>query len=121
MYDSLSEALGEEVTPETPAELLRKHAQRVGAEVDPKLGHGKLVEDLWEHLVGDQLYAPTFVRDFPIETSPLTRQHRSIPGVAEKWDLYVRGFELAHRVLRAGRPGRGAGAADRAVTARRRR
>jgi lysyl-tRNA synthetase class 2 len=35
------------------------------------------------------------VRDFPIETSPLTRQHRSVPGVAEKWDLYVRGFELA--------------------------
>jgi lysyl-tRNA synthetase class 2 len=35
------------------------------------------------------------VRDFPVETSPLTRQHRSIDGVAEKWDLYVRGFELA--------------------------
>ena len=95
MYESLSEALGEEVTPETPAELLRKHAQRVGAELDPKLGHGKLVEELWEHLVSGQLHAPTFVRDFPIETSPLTRQHRSIPGVAEKWDLYVRGFELA--------------------------
>lgn len=36
-----------------------------------------------------------FVRDFPVETSPLTRQHRSIAGVTEKWDLYVRGFELA--------------------------
>ena len=95
MYESLSEALGEEVTPETPVELLRKHAQRVGAELDPKLGHGKLIEELWEHLVSGQLYAPTFVRDFPVETSPLTRQHRSIPGVAEKWDLYVRGFELA--------------------------
>ena len=35
------------------------------------------------------------MRDFPVETSPLTREHRSIPGVAEKWDLYVRGFELA--------------------------
>ncbi|MFI9810528.1 lysine--tRNA ligase [Saccharothrix variisporea] len=95
MYGSLSEAVGEDVTPETPAEHLRKLADRHGLETDPKLGHGKLVEELWEHLVGDHLHAPTFVRDFPVETSPLTRQHRTEPGVAEKWDLYVRGFELA--------------------------
>jgi lysyl-tRNA synthetase class 2 len=95
MYPSLSAALGVEVTPETPADLLHKHADDLGLELDPKLTHGKLVEELWEHLVGDKLHEPTFVRDFPVETSPLTRQHRSIPGVAEKWDLYVRGFELA--------------------------
>ncbi len=58
-------------------------------------GHGKLVEELWEHTVGDKLWAPTFVRDFPVETTPLTRPHRSIDGVTEKWDLYVRNFELA--------------------------
>ncbi len=62
-------------------------------EVTP--GHGKLVEELWEHAVGSTLTAPTFVKDFPVETTPLTRQHRSIPGVTEKWDLYVRGIELA--------------------------
>lgn len=95
MYGSLSEALGEEVTPETPAETLHAYAKQHELDVDPKLTHGKLVEELWEHLVGDHLYAPTFVRDFPIETSPLTRQHRNDPNVAEKWDLYVRGFELA--------------------------
>lgn len=95
MYDSLSEALDAEVTPETSREILRKHAETRGIELAPGLGHGKLVEELWEHLVGDHLVAPTFVRDFPVETSPLTRQHRSRPGVAEKWDLYVRGFELA--------------------------
>jgi lysyl-tRNA synthetase, class II len=94
MYGSLSEALGEEVTPETSAEDLRKYAERVELEVDPGLGHGKLVEELWEHLIGAGLTAPTFVRDFPVETSPLTRQHRDTPGVAEKWDLYLRGFEL---------------------------
>ncbi|WP_436502173.1 lysine--tRNA ligase [Actinokineospora sp. HUAS TT18] len=95
MYGSLSEALGEEISPETSADVLRKHAVRLELKVDRKLGHGKLVEELWEHLVGDHLFAPTFVRDFPVETSPLTRQHRSVAGVAEKWDLYVRGFELA--------------------------
>jgi lysyl-tRNA synthetase class 2 len=95
MYGSLSEALDSEITPETPAELLRKHADERGLETDPKLGHGKLVEELWEHLIGRHLHAPTFVRDFPVETSPLTREHRDTPGLAEKWDLYVRGFELA--------------------------
>ncbi|CAL99757.1 lysine--tRNA ligase [Saccharopolyspora erythraea] len=95
MYGSLSEALDSEITPETPVEVLRKHADSVGLQTDPAHGHGKLVEELWEHLVGDHLYAPTFVRDFPLETAPLTRQHRSEPGVAEKWDLYTRGFELA--------------------------
>ncbi|WP_230423229.1 lysine--tRNA ligase [Prauserella cavernicola] len=95
MYGSLSDALGEEVTPETTVEKLRSFAQARGLETDPKLGHGKLVEELWEYLVGDHLHAPTFVRDFPVETSPLTRQHRTQDGVAEKWDLYVRGFELA--------------------------
>ncbi|WP_240675619.1 lysine--tRNA ligase [Cellulomonas endophytica] len=96
MYGSLSSALGEEVTPETSVATLQAHADRLDVEVDPRrLSHGKLVERLWEHLVGDGLHAPTFVRDFPVETSPLTRAHRRTPGLVEKWDLYVRGFELA--------------------------
>lgn len=95
MYESLSEAVGAEITPETTVEMLRKYADAHGMSADPKHGHGKLVEGLWEHLIGDHLVAPTFVRDFPVETSPLTRAHRTKPGVVEKWDLYVRGFELA--------------------------
>jgi lysyl-tRNA synthetase class 2 len=96
MYESLSEALGEQVTTETPVEHLQAHADRLDLVVDvAHRSHGKLVEQLWEHLVGDHLVAPTFVRDFPVETTPLTRQHRSSPGVTEKWDLYVRGLELA--------------------------
>lgn len=97
MYPSLSDSLGVEVTPETTVSELLALAERVGLEIpqDKGYGHGKLVEELWEHCYGDKLYAPTFVRDFPVETSPLTRQHRTEPGVAEKWDLYVRGFELA--------------------------
>jgi lysyl-tRNA synthetase class 2 len=95
MYGSLSHSLGEEITPDTPAGDLRSLAKARDVAVDPRHGHGKLVEGLWEALVGDHLHEPTFVRDFPEETSPLTRQHRSQPGVVEKWDLYVRGFELA--------------------------
>jgi lysyl-tRNA synthetase, class II len=95
MYDSLSEALGEPVTPDSSPTALRAYADRLGLPADRDvLGHGKLVEQLWEHLVGDHLTEPTFVRDFPVETTPLTRDHRSRPGLTEKWDLYVRGFEL---------------------------
>ena len=94
MYASLSEAAGVEVTPQSTVPELEKLAASVGVEV--KLStHGKLVEELWEHFVKPGLTAPTFVMDFPVDTSPLVRDHRSIAGVVEKWDLYVRGFELA--------------------------
>ncbi|GAB4069647.1 lysine--tRNA ligase [Angustibacter speluncae] len=96
MYPSLSQALGEQVTPAATVGELRAHADRLGLELDPKhLTHGKLVEHLWEHLVGDHLHAPTFVRGFPVDTSPLVKESREVPGTVEKWDLYVRGFELA--------------------------
>ena len=104
MYPSLSEALGQEIVPDggpehpgTTVDELLAIAERVGLEVpkDKGYGHGKLVEELWEHMVGEKLSQPVFVRDFPVETSPLVRAHRSVPGVVEKWDLYVRGFELA--------------------------
>jgi lysyl-tRNA synthetase, class II len=97
MYPSLSAALGEEITPDTTVDRLGAIADRLGVEIPDNrgYGHGKLVEELWEHAVGNALTAPTFVKDFPVETTPLTRQHRSIPGVTEKWDLYLRGVELA--------------------------
>lgn len=95
MYDSLSEALGQQITPATSVAELGAIADRLGVERDEVENHGKLVEHLWEHFYEDKLYEPTFVRDFPVETSPLVKAHRSKPGVVEKWDLYVRGFELA--------------------------
>ena len=96
MYESLSDAAGRRVTPETSFEELQALAAEAGVEVPEKIAtHGKLVEELWEHFVKGGLERPTFVMDFPLDTSPLVREHRSIPGVVEKWDLYVRGFELA--------------------------
>ncbi|WP_353987219.1 lysine--tRNA ligase [Ruicaihuangia caeni] len=94
MYESLSEAAGVEVTPETPMAELKKMADAVEIEVPHPLP-GKYVEELWEHYVKPGLERPTFVMDFPVDTSPLVRAHRTKQGVVEKWDLYVRGFELA--------------------------
>ena len=93
LYDAVSAAVGEEVTPATDLPRLREIAARHGVEVNPAWIPGKLVEELFEALVQHTLQAPTFVRDFPLDTSPLVRAHRTDPGVVEKWDLYVGGVE----------------------------
>jgi lysyl-tRNA synthetase, class II len=95
LYGALSDALGEEVTVQTPMATLLDYATKHGVEVAPLGGPGKLAEELFEKLVVPGLITPTFVRDYPVETSPLTREHRLTAGLAEKWDLYLRGFELA--------------------------
>ncbi|MGH3714612.1 MAG: lysine--tRNA ligase [Micromonosporaceae bacterium] len=95
LYGAVSEALGETVTPDTQVEALRGYADKHEIAWDAKWGAGKLVEEIFEALVADDLVAPTFVRDFPVDTSPLTRAHRTTPGVTEKWDLYIHGVELA--------------------------
>ncbi len=94
MYESLSAAAGTAITPSTPLPELQALSDSVDIDIAHPL-HGKYVEELWEHFVKPSLVRPTFVMDFPVDTSPLVRAHRSIEGVVEKWDLYVRGFELA--------------------------
>jgi len=94
MFESLSAASGVEITPETDIAVLKKLADKEGLEIDHPQ-HGKYVEELWEHFVKSNLQKPTFVMDFPVDTSPLVRNHRSKPGVVEKWDLYIRGYEQA--------------------------
>ena len=94
MYESLSSAAGVDVSPATSVDELVALAASVSIEVNLAT-HGKLVEELWEHYVKPSLVSPTFVMDFPVDTSPLVRSHRTTPGVVEKWDLYVNGFELA--------------------------
>jgi lysyl-tRNA synthetase class 2 len=95
LYDAISEGVGETVTALTPIEELKKIATKLGMKIDPKWVTGKLAEEIFEHVSQDKLIEPTFVMGYPVDTSPLVRAHREIPGVAEKWDLYVDGFELA--------------------------
>ncbi len=104
MYESLNEALAATapqsgapttVTPDTSVDELAALAAAHGVDAPAHPTHGKYVEELWEHFVKPSLHRPTFVMDFPVDTSPLVREHRETPGVVEKWDLYVRGFELA--------------------------
>jgi lysyl-tRNA synthetase, class II len=94
VHGAVSEALGEQVGPDTDLVTLRKLCD--AADI-PYLTHwdtGAVVLELYERLVEDRTEAPTFYKDFPTSVSPLTRPHRSIPGVAERWDLVAWGVEL---------------------------
>ena len=95
LYDAISEGVGEQVTALTPIDELKKYATKLGMKIDPKWFTGKLAEEIFEHVAQDKLIEPTFVMGYPVDTSPLVRAHRDLPGVVEKWDLYVDGFELA--------------------------
>jgi lysyl-tRNA synthetase class 2 len=95
VHGALSEALGEEVTPGTSAEELRKLAGRAAVELQPGWNAAQILLELHEHLVEARTVEPTFYCDFPVEVSPLTRQHREDPRLAEKWDLVAFGTEIA--------------------------
>ncbi len=94
-YTAISDAAGLTVTPATSREELAKIAEKAGLKVDPAWINGKLAEEIFEHFYSGKLNTPTFVMGFPVDTSPLVREHRSVKGIAEKWDLYIDGFELA--------------------------
>jgi len=87
-----SEAIGEEVTLDRPD--LASVAERAGVGVDPAWGPGKVAVEIFEKRAADQIWQPTFVKDFPQEVSPLARPHRSTPGVTEHFDLYIGGMEI---------------------------
>jgi len=95
LFDLISESVGEKVTGESSIDELKKLAIKLGIKLDPNWIKGKIAEEIFEHVGVKKLTKPTFVKGFPIDTSPLVRAHREIAGVAEKWDLYIQGFELA--------------------------
>ena len=81
--------------PDTPAERLAALARRAGVEAPPGAGFGKLVEEVFEQLAAPGLWDPVFVVDHPVDISPLARGHRSQPGLAERFELYIAGSERA--------------------------
>jgi lysyl-tRNA synthetase class 2 len=94
VHGAVSEALGEEVTPDTSEEHLRRLCLQAGVPAEPGWNRGQVVLEMYERLVERQTVAPTFYRDFPVEVSPLTRAHRKDPRLAERWDLVAFGTEI---------------------------
>ena len=91
--DALSEALGRRVDLQTDFEAPGpRAAPRV--RVHEGMGPGAIIEELYGELVEAVTVEPTFYTDFPAETSPLAAPHRSVPGLAERWDLVINGMEM---------------------------
>jgi lysyl-tRNA synthetase class 2 len=93
VYPTLSETLGEEITPDTAVERLRAIAQAHEIDHDPTWPAQKMVMELFGELVEPHLLQPTFVCDYPPIAQPLARQHRSDPNLIEAWDLIIGGVE----------------------------
>ena len=94
VHEAISAAAGEQITPSTEAADLRALCEKLDVPLQPSWNRGQIVLEMYERLVEKQTVEPTFYRDFPVEVSPLTRQHRSDPRLAERWDLVAFGTEL---------------------------
>ncbi|MCW7944770.1 lysine--tRNA ligase [Streptomyces hygroscopicus] len=94
VYEAISEALGEAVDADTDLTSLHRHCDRTGVPYRSEDGRGEIVLEMYERLVEERTTLPTFYKDFPTEVSPLTRQHRTDPRLAERWDLVAFGTEL---------------------------
>jgi lysyl-tRNA synthetase, class II len=94
LYGAVSEALGEEVDADTDEAVLRRLCDRAGVPHIPDDTRGDVVLEMYERLVEERTKMPTFYKDFPTDVSPLTRQHRRDPRLAERWDLVAFGTEL---------------------------
>jgi lysyl-tRNA synthetase class 2 len=80
-------------------------ARRLGIEVDPSAGPGKITAEIFEKLCEDDLIQPTFVYDFPTEVSPLAKQNPDDPETVERFELYIGGFEVANAFSELNDPG----------------
>ncbi|MDX5338558.1 MAG: lysine--tRNA ligase [Cyclobacteriaceae bacterium] len=95
MFDSIKEYAGIDVS-EMDEEGLRKVCGDLGIEVDPSMGKGKLIDEIFGEKVEANLIQPTYITDYPIEMTPLAKKHRSKPGLVERFELFVNGKEIAN-------------------------
>jgi lysyl-tRNA synthetase class 2 len=93
VYPGLSEAVGEEITPDTPLERLLEIGDKRGVKTDPLWTTEKAVVELFGDIVEPTLLNPTFVYDYPPSAQPLARPHRDDPRLIEAWDLIIGGME----------------------------
>ncbi|MFQ5555721.1 MAG: lysine--tRNA ligase [Acidimicrobiia bacterium] len=96
MVDLVAEAVGEALSFDEPLDDMRALARSHGVEPLEHWGHGKITEELFDALVADDIWEPTFVLDHPVEVSPLARRHRTDPHLTERWELFIAGAEYGN-------------------------
>jgi lysyl-tRNA synthetase class 2 len=95
IYDAIKEHTGFNVS-EMNEEQLRDICRQLHLEVDESMGKGKLIDEIFGEKCEHHYVQPTFIIDYPVEMSPLTKKHRSKPGLVERFELIINGKEIAN-------------------------
>ncbi|HPD52614.1 MAG: lysine--tRNA ligase [Bacteroidia bacterium] len=95
MYGAIAHYTGIDISGMDEAEL-RKTARSIGIHVDDTMGRGKLIDEMFGEKVEAHLIQPTFITDYPLEMSPLAKQHRSKPGLVERFEAICNGKEICN-------------------------
>ena len=95
MYDAIREYTGTDIEGMDENDL-RELCHRLHIHVEPSMGKGKLIDELFSEKCEHHFIQPTFITDYPVEMSPLTKRHRSRAGLVERFELIVNGKEIAN-------------------------